>query len=128
MQVQPQYANFPQTVDGMPVQVPGMPGQVDPMGDGPLGAPPGQEGPMDPDALDEEGVPPTDEADAEADGQDDGGETSGHDDTGNPFAKKTYRTHRGAVLDEDEFVRHVAILASRDPQTTAARVRESRTR
>lgn len=133
VQVQPQYPNFPQTIDGQPMQVPGMPGQV---GGPPPGSalPPGMDssagepGPMDPSALGPDGeVPPTDEADAQADDDSESGDSSGHEkETGNPFAKKTYRTTRGAVLSQDDFVRHIAIVTSADPQATAHAIRTAR--
>lgn len=41
VQVQPQFAAFPQTVNGMPMDVPGMPGQIGaPDGMDPMGGPP----------------------------------------------------------------------------------------
>jgi hypothetical protein len=54
VQVQPQYSAFPQTVNGVPVDVPGMPGQV---GADPTQAPPGMDPGMDPGA-DPNALPP----------------------------------------------------------------------
>jgi len=135
VQVQPVYPNFPQTIDGQPMQVPGMPGQVDPMGGGMppgAGAPPsGDEEPGDSpfgsDDLDDSGVPPTDEADAEADDDSGSGDSSGHEkETGNPFAKKTYRTAKGHLLSEADYLRHIAITTSPDPLLTAAQIKMAR--
>lgn len=134
VQVQPQYPSFPQTIDGQPVQVPGMPGQVgvDPSG---MGAPPGADpnAPVDPNAVGEDGevAPPFG-------GEDDEGESGDNDDAEEqeeeegdapPWVKKSsYRTKTGQVLDEEDFVRHIAIQAS-DPGDRAkvlARVKASR--
>jgi hypothetical protein len=135
VQVQPVYPNFPQSIDGQPVQVPGMPGQMGAPGGPPPGSPmegmdtdPSEPGaPMDPSALGEGGeVPPTGEADAKADDESASGDSSGHEKSkGNPFAKKTYRTSRGAVLDEDDFIRHIAIVTSPDPAATALVIKTS---
>ena len=139
VQVQPVYPNFPQTVDGQPMQVPGMPGQAGPP---PGGPPPGSpmEGmdtdpsepgaPMDPAALGEDGqVPPTGEADEEADDESGSGDSSGHEKSkGNPFAKKTYLTHTGARLSGDEYANYLAIRTSDDPARTAALVKAARGR
>lgn len=133
VQVQPVYPNFPQAIDGQPMDVPGMPGQVggDPMGGGmPPGADPMADGeedgsaPFGADDVGDDGVPPTDEADADADDESDSGDSSGHGD--NPFAKKTYRTARGAVLTETEYLHHIAIVTSPDPLATAAAIKISR--
>jgi hypothetical protein len=122
VQVQPQYPAFPQTINGMPVQVPGMgpqwPGQ-DP-GDPAAGQP------VDPNAdQDGDGVPDDQEqppGQAPPD-EDDGGDDS---DDGNPFAKKSllYRTVSGAMLDEDRYVRHLALAHASDPQAVLTKIRE----
>lgn len=45
----------------------------------------------------------------------------------NPFAKKkSYLTATGAVLDEDEYIRHLAIAHADDPARMASRVRAGR--
>ncbi len=131
VQVQPQFPAFPQTgPDGMPMQVPGMPGQIG----GPPAAPPGADGTMppgqDPMGADPEGGAfPPDGEDAE-----DGGAPPGEDDQDSdgappPFAKGSslrLRTATGALLDFDHYVRHLAIKYT-DPQERDAvlhRVRE----
>lgn len=134
VQVQPIYPNFPQTIDGQPMDVPGMPGQIGGAGMGePM--PPGAGGedpnaPMDPSALGADGeVPPTGEADAEADEDSGSGDSSGHEkETGNPFAKKTYLTAKGFRLPEDEYVRHLAIITADNPLATAAAIKIGRLR
>ena len=121
VQVQPQYSAFPQTVNGQPVQVPGMPGQtgVDPSGAGgpvPPGGDPAQGG--DPAG----GFPP----DADADGdptQDEGGD----DDDTNPFAKGgSLRTTAGKTLAVDDYLAHLALKHTTDRTTTLAAIRSRR--
>jgi hypothetical protein len=105
VQIQPDYPAFPQTINGVPVQVPGMgpqwPGQdTDDMmraqnaADG-IDVPPGDE--EDPEATDDPQAAdgPPDDVDA--------------DDGGNPFAKKSYRTASGTVLTEDQLLRRIAL-------------------
>lgn len=107
VQVQPEFPAFPQTIDGVPVDVPGMPSNT--QGAPPL--PPGAEGDGD--------VPPDGEepADDEAEGADDDG--------GKPaFLKGSFRTATGAVLDGENYLRHLAIACSPDRTTTLRRVRE----
>lgn len=129
VQVQPQFAAFPQTIDGMPVPVPGMPGQIDQGGPPPPGAP---------EDMDESGIFPPG-SDAAADGGEenpfasvDGDEEAEEDeengdeeeDEENPFAKKkSYRTSLGHRLDEDDFVRHLAIRHSVDARAMASVVK-----
>jgi hypothetical protein len=139
VQVQPVYPNFPQTVDGQPMQVPGMPGQAGPPPGGPPpGSPmggmdtdPSEPGaPMDPAALGADGqVPPTGEDDEEADDESGSGDSSGHEKSkGNPFAKKTFKTHTGALLTGEEYANYLAIRTSNNPARTAALVKAARGR
>lgn len=130
VQVQPQYPNFPQTINGMPQQIPGMPGQVEtPMGDPAMGAGGFPPDPMDPAAG---AVPPW---------ADDGGEGFPDDDAEGkqaeedeeeppPFAKQSslplFRTTAGARLTEDDYVRHLAIRFAPDRDAMIARIREER--
>jgi hypothetical protein len=117
VQVQPQFPSFPQTIDGQPVQVPGMPGQVgvDPSGAGMdpnamAGAP------VDPSQVDDQGdVPPQfGGGDEEPEnGDDDSAEgQEEEEDNAPPWAKNSYRTVRGDFLSEDEYVRHIALMAA----------------
>jgi len=128
VQVQPQYPNFPQTINGMPQQIPGMPGQVEtPMGDPAMGAGGFPPDPMDPAAG---AAPPW---------ADDGGEGFPDDDAEGkqaeedeeeppPFAKQSslplFRTTAGARLTEDDYVRHLAIRFAPDRDAMIARIRE----
>lgn len=87
VQVQPQFAAFPQTIDGSPIDVPGMPGQVD--------------DPMDPAALGEDG------GGAEFVGP------PGPDNQPPWLAQQaSYQTKTGARLAEDQYVRHLALEVS----------------
>lgn len=118
VQVQPQFPAFPQTINGQPVQMPGMPGQIG-------GAP------VDPSQVGPDGSVPTDPAaDPAAE------ETEPPEDDSNdapPWAKQSSRQTRqaflttaGGMLFEEDYVRHLAIKHANDPQAMAARVREAR--
>lgn len=119
VRVQPMYSAFPQTIDGMPMQIPGMPPPA------PAGMPPGAD-PSDPNAMppgadgaeggDEGGAPPfgggSDSSDS---GSEDGGsDDSGSEDSGggNPFGKKesVYRAFGGRSLGRAEYVGYLAGL------------------
>ena len=90
--VQPMFSAYPQSIDGQPVQVPGMPPRTPPM-DPALQDP--NAGPADPDAdpdaapfpPDADGAP---DEDPEADGDDEGDDS----DDGSPFAKKSMMVFR----------------------------------
>lgn len=126
VQIQPQYPNFPQTINGVPQQIPGMPGQVETPGAAPGmdagGFPPGDEG------EDAGGGPPWAQEAAEGATE----ETSeGEEDTGDegppPFAKKSsFRTVTGALLEEDDYVRHLAIRLAPDRDAMIASIRAER--
>lgn len=119
VQVQPQYPAFPQTINGMPVQVPGMGPQW-----------PGEEQP-DPGAPDPNGMPVPSEDDQDADGVPDeeegapGGEES-DEDSGNPFAKQSllYRTDNGDWLDEKQYMRHLALRHTGNRQVVLEQIRK----
>lgn len=120
VQSQPQYPNFPQTINGVPQSVPGMPGQVEsPNGGGVPGMPPGAPG------DDEEG----EEGNPFADDSEGAPEDAEEDEGGNeppPFAKKSFRTVTGARLGEDDYVRHLAIRLAPDRDAMIARIRSER--
>lgn len=121
VQVQPQMPAFPQTIDGVPVDVPGMPagGQN---ANVPPGATPGD--PMDPDG-DPGAVsgPPGADAppDADADGDDDSG-----DDDKPAFLKGSLllRTAAGDRLTTAQYMRHLAITHARHRSTVLAQIRD----
>lgn len=109
VQVQPEYSAFPQTdpQTGLPIQVPGMPGQIDQ----PVGAP-GQD-PMGADLaaggdMDQDGVPDAQDADANGDGFDDQQPAA----AGNqpPWLKgaRLFHTASGQALDPADYIRHLA--------------------
>lgn len=122
VQVQPEMPAFPQTINGMPVDVPGMPGQV---GEDASGQPLPADGPL-PGA---EGAPgegaPGEEPGGESEDAGDSGESSD-----NPFDKKSssLRTPNGSYLPREEFIRHLAVrFANPDEREAVLRaVRESR--
>ena len=114
VQVQPEMPAFPQTVNGMPIDVPGMPaggenanvppesplaGGADPMAD--PEAPPGTES---------ESQPP-EEGDPTEDDTAEGGPPD--------FLKNSYRTHQGADLPREAYMRYLAIRHARDPRALA---------
>lgn len=127
VQVQPQYPNFPQTINGEGTPPPGMPGEVEEasMEDGQPGEggefPPG--GPeSDAEAAGGEGVPSDlDESDSAQ--PEEGGAA---EDSAPPFAKKSFRTVTGARLNEDAYVRHLAIALASDPARMAATIKADR--
>ncbi|QDN94998.1 hypothetical protein FNV58_01300 (plasmid) [Streptomyces sp. RLB1-9] len=121
VRVQPMFSAFPQSIDGMPVQIPGMPPPtmpgMPPGGDpnDPNAMPPGAEGPPGADAG---GAPPfgggSDSSDS---GSDSGGsDGSGSDDKdsggGPPFGKKesVYRVPGGRTLGRSAYVDYLAGL------------------
>ncbi len=116
VQVQPQYPNFPQTMNGMPISIPGMPGQVEtPSGVGPAGQDLGQGS--------QEGVP------SDLDEGDD--QTEDTEDTQAeppPFAKASFKTMTGARLGADDYVRHLAIHLATDRGAMIERIRDERER
>lgn len=116
VQVQPRYPSFPQTVNGQPVQIPGMPGQPDMAPPGTFG--PGANPPDDPDASG--GFPGGDE--------DGGGDDLASPDDEPPFLKNTslYRTAAGDALPEDKYLRHLALAVAYDHSTVLRHVRASR--
>ncbi len=113
VQVQPEYSAFPQTVNGVPVQVPGMPGQVgmDPSGMG---------GPA-PDPMAEDGGNPFAE-----EGEEEAPEEEPEED-GNPFTKgSALRTTAGKELAVDDYVAHLALRHAADRGAVLEAVRARR--
>lgn len=118
VRVQPMYSAFPQSVDGMPVQIPGMPAPDPAMGMDPAAGgdmPPGADG------DDEDGgAPPFGDDDSSDSSEDssedfDEGEGSSDDsddddsgDGGPPFGKKSYRTSTGRTLPHAAYVAYLA--------------------
>jgi hypothetical protein len=107
VQVQPQYSAFPQTgPDGMPIPVPGMPGQID------------QGGPIDPNAIGDQALPFDQDPDLQ---EGEGGESGEPDEdpTKNApphFTKDSkFRTQFGDTLKLDSYIRHLALIHADDP-------------
>jgi hypothetical protein len=115
VRVQPMYSAFPQSIDGMPMQIPGMPPPTAP------GMPPGGD-PNDPNAMppgaggedggeDGGGAPPFGGG---SDSSDSGSDSGGSDDSGDgpPFGKKesVYRATGGRALGRDQYVDYLAGL------------------
>lgn len=125
VQVQPEMPAFPQTINGMPVDVPGMPGSI---GEDQSGQPLPSSGPL-PGAEDEGGDDGNPfGGDSEGGESEDAGDSGGSSD--NPFDKKSsaLRTETGAALNRDEFIRHLAVrFANPDEREAVIRaIRESR--
>lgn len=116
VQVQPQMPAFPQTIDGVPVDVPGMPAgganaNVPPgAADGPPAGPGG-----DPGAV---SGPPGD------DGGDDSDDDGGDDDKPAFLKGSRLRTARGHVLTPDQYMRHLALTYGRDRELVLEQVRD----
>jgi hypothetical protein len=123
VQIQPQYPAFPQTIDGQPVNVPGMGPDFSQYG----GTPPGQEAPLPMDGEEEDD---TDEGDPMGTNADETQPPEEEDDedsaNGNfPITKKTYRTTTGAVLDHESYLKHLALSHTNDTRKTLWRVRQT---
>lgn len=111
VQVQPEFSAFPQTIGGVPVDVPGMgPDQQAPQD--------GQE-PL----LDEEAGPPDFGGGEEESAPDEEEGASDEEDDAPPFAKKSYRTAAGHELGFEQYLQHIAIECARDRDTVLAAVR-----
>lgn len=125
VQVQPEYPAFPQTINGQPVQVPGMPGQID----SPVGAPADPNAPMDPSQV---GAPPADgdgdgAVDADGDGEDDDFAAPASASNQPPWLKgSALVTATGARLDPEDFVAHLAIKHAPDKAAVIEQVRARR--
>jgi hypothetical protein len=121
VRVQPMFSAFPQSIDGMPVQIPGMPPPtmpgMPPGGDpnDPNAMPPGAEGEAG--AEDGGGAPPfgggSDSSDSGSDSGDSGDSGSDDKDSGSgpPFGKKESVYRAGSqALDRDAYVDYLAGL------------------
>jgi hypothetical protein len=121
-QVQPQFSAFPQTINGVPVQVPGMPGQVgeDPM----AGA-----DPNDPNAQDPNGggsIPPQGDDSGDVPDEDRDDSPSGDSSTGgNPFAA-SLRTSTGRKVSREDYLARLALIASHNRAATLEQIRSRR--
>lgn len=129
VQVQPEYNAFPQTIDGSPVQVPGMPGQI---GQGGPGADPNDPTadaqPTDPTAnADDDGTPDAQDGDTNGDGVSDNFAGPASAQNQPPWLKgAVLRTSTGTLLDPEDFVAHLAIKHAPDRQAVIQKVRATR--
>lgn len=115
VRVQPMYSAFPQSVGGMPIDIPGMPPAagmpgMDPAAGG--GMPPGADGASQDgaDGADGGGAPPFGQDDDDSDGAD-GGDAKDDTDSGGgkpPFGKNSYRTASGQRLARPAYVTYLA--------------------
>ena len=106
VQVQPAFAGMPQTLNGQPYDMPGMPGGVDPN----TGLPPdGMDAGMDEEgALPPEGPPPDAEMGSPADE-----EEQGKNGTSVPWEHQSKRYHSSVGdLTEDQYIAHLALIHS----------------
>lgn len=134
VQVQPEFSAFPQTIGGVPVDVPGMGPDQQPMagpeGEQDMGVDPNDPN-ADPEAMGGEaqsmggdtgdgGFPPGSD-DPEDDEEDD--EES--DEDAPPFLKKkkSYRTKTGAVLDFEHYLQHLALTTAADKNSVLRKIR-----
>lgn len=123
VRVQPMFSAFPQSVDGMPVQIPGMPPPTPAGMDPGMGGAPGEDGgdqgvPPGADGGDQEdsgGAPPFGNNDDSSSGGSGGDDTSGGDSGDSkgapPFKKKQsglYRTSTGEPLIRTAYVAYLA--------------------
>lgn len=113
VQVQPEYSAFPQTMDGQPVQVPGMPGQID----APVGGSPADPSIAAPDS-DGDGIP-------DQQGFDPAAAASAQNQP--PWLTAGLKTQAGKVLPVEEYVHHLALKHAGEKRTAVLRrVRASR--
>lgn len=116
VQIQPQYPAFPQTSQGMPVQVPGMPYGGE-SAEVPANNP--MTGETDPMAEEDPNAAP----DAAEEGQGEAAEGQEPAENENPFAKNSFKTASGAILDEDHYLQHLALMHLPDRKSVLAKIR-----
>lgn len=130
VQVQPEMPAFPQTIDGVPVDVPGMPnGGANanvPPGSAPPGGPPGAD-PNDPDASGDPdaagGNPFASASDDDSSDGDDGSDSSGGGQP--PWMKKSVllRTAAGKALNPEQYMRHLALHHTGNKRSVLEQIR-----
>jgi len=112
VQIQPEFPAMPQTVDGEPIEIPGMPGSQD------LSANPEKKAPAKAPAKKKPD-------DAKAKKPDDAKKKP--DDATTKKASRHYLTYSG-VLNEESFIRHLAIKHADAPAEVIKQIRAERTR
>lgn len=126
VQVQPQMSAFPQTINGVPIDVPGMPAggdnaDVPPDEAAAAGYPPDANGS---DPADDSGGNPFGGGDESTDADEDPAADDGEESTAPPFAKNSMlRTASGARVPLDNYLAHLALQHTPDRVATLARVR-----
>jgi len=107
VRLQPSYPAFPQTVDGVPVEIPGMPNAEPTQGTAMDGQDSlGQEDPINPEDVSEEEA---EEENPDIQPQDE------------ELAKKSYKTASGVLVSEEDYLRHLAIeFSGRSPEVLRA--------
>lgn len=108
VQVQPEFSAFPQTINGVPVQVPGMGPDTTPIDDGQQPLDEGAEG----------GFPP-----GEEDPEEEGGDPEEDEGTAPPFGKKSFRTAGGREVPLEAYLKHLAIETTHHRGAMIARIR-----
>lgn len=104
VQVQPSFAGMPQTINGSPYDMPGMPGGVDP-----LTGQPAPQGVEDESALPPEGAPP----DGAEMGSPEDEEDQGKNGTSVPWEHQSMRYHSSVGdLSEEQYEAHLALIFS----------------
>jgi ribosomal protein L37AE/L43A len=141
VQVQPQQSSMPQTIDGVPQQLPGMPPPSADPGAKETAPPPEDEGKSfggddlsekahDPKDDPDPGSPPDGIAKDKQDSENTGDKAKAKDDDGvanlNKGAGKLYVTEAGIALPYDKYLEHLAITSSMDREATIEEVRAAR--
>lgn len=119
VQVQPEHAAMPQTINGVPQDMPGMPGSIDPAAA--PGAPPAAGATPGGETGTDAFVPP----DAFAPPPEAGGTPAPS--PGPPKAAALYLNGEGVAMPEESYMAHLAIAFADDPLAVIAQVREART-
>jgi hypothetical protein len=138
VQVQPEFSAFPQTINGMPVQVPGMPGQmgVDPMAGGGVDPATGMptDPSMDPNAAMAGGVPESPDSvpnippgDGGDPAEEEGDPEKDEKKKDNPFTSGLRGTTSQIMATED-YLAHLALVHSGDRNRTLAMIHKRRNR
>jgi hypothetical protein len=110
VQVQPEFAGMPQTIDGQPYDIPGMPGGVDPN----TGMPPQADDMETGDEAGADGMPPEGPPDGADMGSPEDEEAQGKNGTSVPWehqSRRLYRTAAGTMT-EEQYLAHLALIHS----------------
>lgn len=108
VRIEPYYPSWPQTVNGVPQEVPLYPNTEDNPQNAVQSDPEASSGPSQGEDL----IDPEDLSEDES-------EPSGGNEDDNPFSKRSFLTHEGDELPEDIYVRHLAIRFAQDHELDA---------